>query len=84
MKAELIFSFKEEKVKFPVEWSNHDIIDLSLDKNPEGVYFEDMYDSLWKKGNPDISVVAENGDFSVAQYEELSGMFYSIDSLKEV
>lgn len=79
MAAELIFKFNEEEVKFPVEWSGHDIVELSTEKNAEGIYFEDEYENLWLLGNPEIFVVAENGSFSVVKYEEMSGMFYSVE-----
>lgn len=84
MKARLIFAFNKENVTFPVEWNNYDIVELSIDKSAEGVYFEDIYDELWKNGNPTLSVTTDDGVTSEAQYEELSGIFCSKESLDEI
>lgn len=52
MKAQLIFAFNKENVTFPVEWNNYDIVELSVDKSAEGIYFEDIYEELWKGVTP--------------------------------
>lgn len=84
MKAQLIFAFNKENVKFPVEWNNYDIVELSVDKSAEGIYFEDIYDNLWEDSHPILYVVADNGAISEVQYEELSGIFCSKESLDEI
>lgn len=84
MKAQLIFAFNKENVTFPVEWNNYDIVEFSVDKSAEGIYFEDIYEELWKRGNPTLYVTTDDGVTSEVQYEELSGIFCSKESLDEI